>query len=398
MSFQHRAAAAFVLVLSIQSTAVAADCRSDVRQLETAIVKRHAEPFRFTSPATFHALADSLANACATASPGLRYFGLARLAAVTGDSHTGVDVPEGLARFPIRLNWFGDTLRVVNATSDYKSLLGARVTGIATISLDSAVRALAPFIAQHENAGFISRVSASMLTYASALGAAGVIRSEITAPWQFVTDTGKVAVELPATADKPVLLSAARSIPRTCERGERPVWLETFADDKLVFLKFNAYPGGSQVRQIADSLTRALDAVSATKLVVDFRLNGGGNYKEFDSELLPLIRRRVARDKLRVFVLVGRATQSAPVVNAIHLRASAGAVIVGEPTGGRPNMLAEPTRFTLDFSGLGAAVSTKHNNFVAGDPDALMPDVPVMMTWDDYRAGRDPAFARILTL
>ena len=302
-------------------------------------------------------------------------------------------MPNDLMRFPIVLNWFGDTLRVVQASRSYQQVLGARVVGVGDQSIERVIAALGKYVQQHENEYFVRRVSASLLTYAGALAGARVIASESAAVWKFATDGGEIAVQLTPVppSGRSGMLSAA-SVPLTRQRGPSGAWYGPYPDDGVVFVKLSEYRDGSAMRLLADSVFHAVDAIKARKLAFDFRLNGGGNYKAFESAFLSELKRRSQRNELQVFVLIGRGTQSAPVVNAIQLKEQAGAILVGEPTGGRPNMLAEPDRFRLKFSGLGAAVSTHQHKFASGDPEALMPEAEIPLSWQDYQKGIDPVF------
>ena len=75
------------------------------------------------------------------------------------------------------------------------------------------------------------------------------------------------------------------------------------------------------------------------------------------------------------------------------------AQFVGEPSGGKPNHFGEIRSFTLPNSKLKAQYSTKY--FVRipdGDPPAVMPDIVIEPTFDDWYSGRDPVLEKILQM
>ena len=78
--------------------------------------------------------------------------------------------------------------------------------------------------------------------------------------------------------------------------------------------------------------------------------------------------------------------------NAITLSQDTNAVLVGEPTGGKPNHYGEVRRFRLPNVGLLVQYSTRYwLNYPGSDPLTLEPDVRAAVTVEDLLAGRDPA-------
>jgi hypothetical protein len=90
----------------------------------------------------------------------------------------------------------------------------------------------------------------------------------------------------------------------------------------------------------------------------------------------------------QVFVIIGRQTFSSAVLNAIDFR-SLGATLVGEPGGWKPSGYGSVTNLVLPNSGLQVSCSTRKFSDVLGD--ALLPDVPAVLSFADYISERDPA-------
>jgi hypothetical protein len=90
-----------------------------------------------------------------------------------------------------------------------------------------------------------------------------------------------------------------------------------------------------------------------------------------------------------IFVLFGRRTFSAAMVNAIHCREQLGALLVGEPTGAKPNQYQEIRFFSLPHSGLSIGYSTCYYHFQAIDTDGVLPDVDIELDWNAFRQGQD---------
>ena len=144
-------------------------------------------------------------------------------------------------------------------------------------------------------------------------------------------------------------------------------------------------------------LLNLLDTGNVDRLVIDLRDNTGGNA----GILNPFIESIRSRSRLnqtgRLFVLINRGTASSGVDNAITLQSRTRPVLVGEPTGGKPNSFGEVRSFTLPYSGLTVNYSTRFFRLVAGDPPALAPNVFVEYPWSAYQAGRDPVLEAALS-
>jgi hypothetical protein len=98
-----------------------------------------------------------------------------------------------------------------------------------------------------------------------------------------------------------------------------------------------------------------------------------------------------------LFVITGPGTFSAATVNALDLRNEANAILVGSPTGMRPNHYGENGEFRLPSSGLRVSYSTQFHRFAADTDAAVVPDRQIEPTWAEFRVGRDPVMEWILS-
>ena len=79
------------------------------------------------------------------------------------------------------------------------------------------------------------------------------------------------------------------------------------------------------------------------------------------------------------------------MMNALQLREQMQAILVGEPTGARPNSYSEAASFTLPNSHFQVQYSRLYYHLVPGNPDGVIPDKVLPPTWSDYQAGTDAA-------
>jgi hypothetical protein len=132
-------------------------------------------------------------------------------------------------------------------------------------------------------------------------------------------------------------------------------------------------------------------------VVIDLRWNDGGSVRRMQPLLHSLIAGQRIRPGMQVFAITGPATFSAPVLFSVDLERHVRPVFVGEPAGGRPNSFGELRRFRLPRSGLEIRYSAWF--YQRSDPadhrPAILPDVPISITSEDFRRARDPAIEAI---
>ena len=136
---------------------------------------------------------------------------------------------------------------------------------------------------------------------------------------------------------------------------------------------------------------------AVTRVVIDLRTNGGGNSAVIDP-LLDGLRKRRFTGRARLAVLVGPATFSSAMMNALTLRRNLGAQLIGEPLGEKPNSYGEVRTMTLPNSQVTIQYSTKFFRLErSGDPMTVEPDITVTQTLADFLAGRDAVLERALS-
>ena len=103
----------------------------------------------------------------------------------------------------------------------------------------------------------------------------------------------------------------------------------------------------------------------------------------------------LVEEGVKVYGLVGEATYSSAIINAVEL-VDAGGVLAGSPTSGSVNHFGSTGSFTLPNSGIRVSCSSKYIDLgtlleagLGAQVEPLVPTVRVEQTLDDYLAGRD---------
>ena len=135
------------------------------------------------------------------------------------------------------------------------------------------------------------------------------------------------------------------------------------------------------------------------RVVVDLRNNRGGDNRTYP----PLIHalQRLARKHKKLVVLAGRATFSAAANFMADLEAKTRYLLVGEDSGGAPNLYGDVEPLDLPKSGLRVEIATTwwvKSRRGADDPRVTFhPDVVVAAKARSWFAGHDPALEAALT-
>ena len=134
------------------------------------------------------------------------------------------------------------------------------------------------------------------------------------------------------------------------------------------------------------------------RLIVDVRLNGGGDNTTYGPLVDVLAAKKVNR-RGRLYLLTGRATFSAAANFAAEIDRYTHALVVGEPTGGGVETYGDTFPVPLPTAGWTVHVAARYHERKKSPGDrrlAVEPDVRVELTSAQYFAGLDPVLARAL--
>jgi C-terminal processing protease CtpA/Prc len=126
------------------------------------------------------------------------------------------------------------------------------------------------------------------------------------------------------------------------------------------------------------------------KLVIDLRNNSGGNSGIMDPLIDELAQNKKINKEGSLFVIIGRQTFSSAILNAIDLKNKTKAILVGEPTGGKPNHFGEIKTLKLPNTHSVVTYSTKYFTHATEDTPSLMPDILIELYFRDYLGKQDP--------
>jgi len=189
-------------------------------------------------------------------------------------------------------------------------------------------------------------------------------------------------------------------LPLYLQKSNTIFWSKYIESGQLVYV---------QINNIRDMENESMDDFSkdflsiamennAKAIVVDVRFNNGGNAHVARSLVKKLLK-STFNNANKLFIIIGRNTFSATMPTIASLDLWSEAIFVGEPTGTRPNFIAEENLFQLPFSGMYASVSNNYwqGGFNSNDSRKwIAPEIGAEPNALDYKNNVDPALKAIL--
>ena len=396
--------------------------RDDLAYLARELPRRHKDLFHTMRREQF----DSALAVLDRKLPGLArhqvIVELARIVALAGDGHTNIaptrDPKIGFHTYPVKLYFFKDGLFIRSAAKAHADLVGAKVVRIGRLTADEAYLAVRGLVGRDNemNARFFAPF---LLAMPEVLHAVGAIDQPDAVPLlleQAGTRTVAVlrpsglAPMMPSDTDVSWMQEDGWMDMRGPDGPRTPLWLrgdprvplrlEYLAGSRTAYVQYNkvADAPGETIADFAVRLRTFVDSAAVDRVVLDLRLNRGG-----DGTLnQPLVRSLIRSPRLevpgRLFVVIGRSTFSAAQFLVHDLEEYTDAVFVGEPTAGKPNSYGDSRRMILPNSGITVRASIFYwqRSHPLDTRPWKGPDVAAELTSRDYRANLDPAMREIL--
>ncbi len=377
--------------------------REDLRYLADELPKRHKNLFFKITREQFDRELARISESVPKLTDAEIKLALWRLAAMIGDAHTRIQYGKEKT-YPVILYQFSDGVFVAAATEEYKAALGAKLVKIGKTDIERAKES-ARSIIPVENESWFKQQFPNYLTDPEVLRLLKILPDGNEGEFTFKDRKGKqFSLKLrPVSTKEPIKLirpfdSSPDKVPLYLRNPELYYWYEYLADSKTLYLNYRrcANMSSQPFKQFAETVLKFMDENPVERMVIDLRLNGGGNSAIFNPFILALRKRQDVNQTGKLFVLIGRGTFSSAYLNALWLKNMTRAILVGEPAGQKPNHYGEVRTMNLPHSKLLVQYSTEYFKTMNDDPPSLAPDVPVERSSGDFVAGRDPVLERVL--
>jgi len=311
-----------------------------------------------------------------------------------------------LKKLPIQFYQFNDGVFIINADENFEQWIGYKVESIentpveealqktnAVNSRDNAMQTLwwGPYYMilpdVLESLGIIKNANQVTITLSDKKGKAQkVTMNPISWNYNFL-NIPKLKIE-----PQPLFLS----------KMDDPYWYKLLPEYSTVYIQFNVVTQKEE-QSIANFNMELREQITQNKtqnLILDLRHNHGG-----DGSLLPPMLKTIMNFEFKnpngkIFVIMGRGTFSAGQNLLTDITNFTNAILVGEPSGSKPNHIGDAGWFQLPYSGLKGIVSTQfHQTSTAEDNRKwIAPHIPVGLSSTDYFNGNDKALDAIMAV
>lgn len=364
---------------------------------------------------------------------------LMQITTLADNGHTRVGADTGALprELPVRVVIFPEGVYVMRAKDAAADLLGGRIVSIDDTPIDIVLARLKTLRGgtQQWRQVYASRY----ITYQDLLHGLDIAPDADRSTWTVITPAGtsvtrtleaaEIAADQPDPFPKRWLSSEPlaglvegwqiyqpEALPPTLQDFDTPFRTAVLPDGctRFVQYKSNDDEGGQNIREFTTQLRETLRAQPPCALIMDLRYDDGGNYVKTASFM-----RNVAdytAPGAPIYLLTGTMTFSAGISSAGFVKQSGGerVTILGTPVGDRMQFFAEGRSGCLPNYPLCVGYATgKHDyqkfcgnlrscfwvNYLYPIRIAsLAPDVPIELSIEDWRKGRDPVYEQAVAL
>jgi hypothetical protein len=392
--------------------------REDLAFYREQMPKKHGNLFHTMTREQFNASVDALENMLPGLTENQVKTEIMRLVAQVCDGHTRLrQETMGNHMLPVRLHYFSDGLFVEAGDKRVANIVGGNVLRIGTMSADSAYSAVRPLIPVDNDNEYRRRLLApALLVTPEVLQAIGASTRDDVVDLTVQKEGKTISAELPAGPFRPWNNHGWPTDPegwinaRDAAKDPTPLWLQHtdknywhtyLTGENTLYVQYNEVhdqPGGEPISEYFPRIFQEAEQRNVQRVVLDIRLNGGGNNQLNRPIWHAIIKSERLNQKGKLWVLIGPKTFSAAMDFVDDVEMNTNVLFAGEPTGESPNQWGDPVDLTLPNSGIVIQAATLW--WQLQDPrdrrECRAPDLSVPLTFSDYANNVDPVMKTIL--
>jgi len=349
--------------------------------------------------------------------------------ALANNAHSNVKY-NYLPKIGIRASWFKEGLFITKTSYSKRHHLGKRISKVNDLTIDKIVTEFSDYIPGNnynkQNSipnliicpdfwnGINRRYSSKQLIFemidslgqieADTFGIEAIKSTLINLYWTNKPDS--IYIKYKKSFDSLPLYLSSPNKSAICKK----------LDNELIYIQLNSSTNkGIKLSEFSKHLNVLLDSNNFKNIVLDIRLNSGGDYN-LTKNIEKLLLQEVLENHGHLFLISGNQTASAAINLSASLKSNLknNITIVGEPIGDNLIFWAEPKIFMLPNSELQISASTYQHDLKTGgfvpfktywgnlfcnfNSNGLDIDIPVEISINDYIAYKDPVMKTIIEL
>lgn len=383
---------------------------SDIRQIKNDLAQKHRNLFFLRKKVDFERdllILESNISKLDDLGVAMK---LQQIIANLGDSHTmlnwWIKLNSGTS-LPFRARFFSDGLYILEASSDYKNILGSKIVSINNFPINQIIDSLATLITA-DNRAIVEHYTSRLIHNTHVLNHFGFSNQD-SVVLKLVKSSGYYythKVKPNKLLNKNKIAFRPDSISFTWENKGKYFTYNYFQKNRILYVQYNIcwsreiekkYPSGKKLEDIPsfkefeEDIFSIIKSNDIDKLIIDLRFNSGG-MTTMGRNFITLLSKNKMNRKGSLYVVVGRDTYSSAICHAVDFKKRTKATIIGETTMGKPNHYGAKRSFRLKNSGLTVNYSTKYIKLQRRNTSTINPKVLIKTSFEDYSSGVDPVF------
>ncbi|MFT5298917.1 MAG: hypothetical protein ACI9YH_004969 [Colwellia sp.] len=382
----------------------------DLDFLVAEIKRLHVNMYHSVSKEIFEQMVANISDRIPSLSDKEIVFELMKLVSSMGNGHNFI-IPAyakkgSFNQLPLQLYQFSDGLFIVGADKEYQQFIGNKVVAIGNTKAATALSKTKMVNARDnemqqlwlgphylglpevlKGLNIVDDVENISLTIEDSLGEKSVIKPKLKS-MQF-----NGFPKLPA-------LASSDSIYKL--RINKTYWYQYVPKQNSLYIQYNFVHNMSSqsFEDFNGEVREKMSKHNADNIILDIRHNAGGNGSTYPPLLKTLVQFKMLQPKGKIFVLIGRNTFSAAHNLLVEINRLTNAIIVGEPSGSRPNALSEAGWFKLPYSGTWGIISSQFHQASKAEDHRIWipPHVPVSLSSIEYFSDEDPAMKAVFKI
>ena len=310
-----------------------------------------------------------------------------------------------LKKLPVQFYQFNDGLFIVDAEIGFEQWIGYEVQLIENIPIEEAFQKTNAINARDNDMQTLW-LGPYYLTLPDVLKGLGIVENANQVTITLKDRNGKsqkvkmnpVSWNFSGFPKMPKLKDKEQ--PLFLSKTEDPYWYKLIPENNSIYVQFNVVTQKEtqSLEGFNIELRNQISKNNIQHLILDLRHNHGGNGSLLPPMLKTIINFEVMNPDGNVFVLMGRETFSAAQNLLTDITKYTNAILVGEPSGSKPNHIGEAGWFKLPYSGLMGLISTQfHQTSKAEDNrNWIAPHIPISPLSTDYFNGNEKALNIIM--
>jgi len=393
--------------------------QEDLRYLQETIHNDYSFLFVKTTKKIFDAEVEKLHESIPDLDEHEIIVGFSRIIALFEYGHSGISFNQEPYEFhysPFNLYEYSDGIYVQGVHKKYPKALGAKVIAINKMPINDALQKVRPAV-NDENDSYFKAFGINYLGILEVLHAQGItkkLEKSITLTlykdgetfdqkFDSMSKGERVPRHYSHVFQDENWLEARQqdTVPLYLKNIDRIYFYEYLPKDKTVYVRHSQIQDDPQ-ENIADFYARLYNFIEKNdveKLILDVRLNGGGNNYKNRPIITGLIETKKINQKGKLYVIIGRRTFSACQNLVNELGTYTNATFVGEATAENVNFYGDAKKVSLPNSKIPVYLSFAwwQDKPVWEGADATIPSIPVALSFDEYRSNQDSVVETILS-